>query len=357
MKKLSIFSQLESTSATVKTLQAEVSKERKSFIESLTSDQMANLFPQGANLGTFSNNKPITQTDIAQQDGATPVATTPDGTTIMTDPTTGQPIVVSNDPDKVKIQSPEDVQKLTQLALLARQAAQIADPSKNVNTQTQTSQQNVAAQKSAQQQNNKISEDFEKSQKVDDIHSFMDDLNQIFTSGPLDKNKNPKPHSNESAIQDTVLASEEEEKPKSSEEEVKDESNSQPADEELVQVDNVSDNFTDVYSDTAVKDESDSSFVDPMDTISSLATSFWQPSNQDLTQTVKDSQQNLGVTGETPVIEKPISVPNMRQYVKTGATRGTSSPGIVDNFSADDFGDVMGLDSPISIKLSLEVNK
>lgn len=355
MIKRSLFSQIELTSDKTKELQSEVNKERKSFIESLSSEQMANLFPQGTNLGTLSNNKPITQTDIASQDGATQIATTPDGSTVMIDPKTGKPIIVSANPEDIEVKSPEDIEKLTQLAILARQAAQSTNPNQNIDKQQQTNQQTQASQKSdQQQQTNRIAEE-----KVDDIHSFMNDLNQIFSSGPLDKNKNPKIHEEYSDPTEVELPKEEQPEKVEEVEETKPEIKSEPIEEPEVketpktddglvevEVDHIADNFTDMS--------------DPMDTLNSYTPTFWQPSSPDLSDTVKQTQQTMGVNSETPVIEKPIpgmARPNMSQYVKTSMNRGPSVPGVVDSFSADDFSDVMGLDSPISIKLSLEVNK
>jgi hypothetical protein len=272
----------------------------------------------------------------------------------MVDPKTGKPIIVSDNPENVEVKSPEDVKKLTQLAILARQAAESSNPDQNKNNQQQTNQQTQAAQKSAQQQqSNRIAEE-----KVDDIYSFMDDLNQIFSSGPLNKNKNPKGHDEyfdptevevelHKDTQPDISNEVEETKPEVVEEpETKETSKTNDGLVE-VEVDHVADDFTDI--------------ADPMDVLNSYTPTFWQPSSPNLSDTVKQTQQNMGVNPETPVIQNQVPGmvrPNMSQYVKTGTSRrGPSIPGVVDSFSADDFSDVMGLDSPISIKLSLEVNK
>ena len=340
INKPSVFSRIKVTSPAIEALKAEVKSERKSFVESLTTDQLSNLFPASANLGTTSDGKPISRDAIAQQDSTVPIAQTQNGSKVMTDPVTGQLVIVSDNPSDVQIQKPEDAAKLQQLALLAKQTQtqQAAAPSK----QDETHQQNIAQQRAVQQQTTqRVSEN-------DTMSEFIDNLNQIFTSGPKYGNKAEEPEDDNVYTQNSPA----EKTPEETEEKVEDEETSEDVEESEV-APHSSDGLVEVNP------VGDTLLSSPDDVLTSMGASFWTPPGQNnLAQHVAQAQANIGAIAgpveETPINTAPpvVQRPNMAQYVKTGMNLPGSG-----NAISTDFDDILGIESPYAIKLALTIGK
>ena len=366
IKKPSVLSKIRVSSPLIESLRSDLNKAGISFCESLTNDQMANALPPTANLGTLKNGTPITRDAIANQANSVPIAQTPNGTKIITDPKTGKLIVVSNDPNAVTTQTPEDQAKIDQLITLSQQTGvqQANAPSQ----QTQTHDQNTAQQRAVQQQTT------QRVNESDELKTFYDELKQIVSSGPqYDHSGTYVDHKKEKPVEECDQTPELNEDDESSdtgggeineddessdstggfepetmsgetlteeepEEEQEDVEIKPNANDGLVQVNHAEDNM-----------------IDSMDALKALGDQFWTPPAVDLKDTVRQTQQNLG--GTTPVEDEPhglMARRNMSQHVKTGLNAMQGMPG---NVIGNDFDDVIGIESPYALKLALTIGK
>ena len=388
MIKPSVFSKIRVTSPIIEALRLDLKQERKSFVESLNANQMASAFPPSSNLGVSSAGAPITPDQIASHANAAPVAQTQDGSQVQIDPVTGKLIIVSNNPDDVVVQKPEDAAKLEQLAQLAQQTnqQQAIQPSQ----QDQTHSQNVAQQKAVQTQAVKRVNESE-----DTLADFTQHLHQLFSSGPKYNQSGNYDHGKDDIKPDedtektTEKADEAEASLKEDDDDSSTESSTSGGGELNEEDDETSDSGRSLgfdtgngaggmmseegpdenhdkpaHSDGLVEvDHVNDTLLDPNEVITSMGDIFWTPPSQkDLKDAVMQAQTNVGFDGGS-VQEEPRTVitpkqvqsrPNMAQHVKTGLNQMQGMPG---NAIGNDFDDILGIDNPIAIKLALTIGK
>ena len=322
----SLFDKLKYTSTNLKNIEESLDKERKALFETLSPQDISNLF-QNTALGTTSNGQQIKPEDVANQANASQIATTPDGAQVLVDPVTKQVTVVAKDPSQVKIASNADIEKLNQLALQTRQAQSINQtPGNNqpnqptqVNKQDSANAQNASNQQTKQNQQQVATETV----NVYDALACLEDI--------MKRTNNPG----------QVIDEEEDDKGERT---------------AVVEVEPAEDTLIEPVDET-----------DPGDALSFLG-NLWSPSYMKsgddngasmLKQAVTKTQEDLtGIMGPLVHLDKPKARPNMSQYVKTGnqlrspgGSSKTDAP-----FDVNDLGSVIGMDSPISIKLAVSIN-
>lgn len=373
INKPSVFSRIKVSSPLIESLKKDLKQERTSFIESLTADQMAKAFPPNANLGSNKAGAPITPKAVAMQANTVPLAQTQNGTKIMTDPKTGQLIIVSDDPNAVQVQTPEDTAKLQQLALLAQQTQmqQATAPTAQQTTAQQTVATQKAAQQAAQQQATR------RVNEADEMAEFIQSLGQLLPqytqSGQVVEDE-----PTETTTEETVKEVNEGDGTAETDSEMgANTGSSEVPEEHAPTTENIPDTpasptgapaeveeeendtpFNPVANDGLVQvNQAHDNMIDPTDAIKALGDTFWTPPSANLKGAVASAQQNIGLNGGPVEEEEPHGLMprrNMAQYVKTGLNQ---MPGMPGNVIGNDFDDIMGIESPYAIKLALSIGK
>lgn len=306
----------------LRTLRSETNAARQSFLESLmatpatkqplTTNQVASTLPGNMRIAQ----KAVTPKDVVAQDNAVPLAQTANGDIVMTDPKTGQLIVVAKDPHAIAVKTPEEVAGLQQMAQATKANQQAKQGPNQVPV---TPQDQLTAQKAelAKKQSAQATERAKSNGRLSEgISEFIAELNSLLSEHPLGVLE--------------LVGNREETTKKPEKEDTEDGSD-----------DNSGEDTEEIPTDT---DGLVAVVTDPNDALSALGADFWgMPGGEDLLSVAAQAQANMGLSPAVKIdpnhtVAKPAQL----------SSKAETDP--------DDFSSVLGMDGgPFSIKLAISI--